>query len=200
MAIFLPPVSRDGLFLSNGFQLLFLIAHALLKRSEEFKQHEGIKYPIEYFRFLRESTLDSFGVPRNLATTSLVKGLGIQVEVGDRGDGTRAIKGMVVLCRELLTSDFSAFFPTDAFKSLSAAANAEFRRGLPIELLDEVIECLRDAVKVCPPSSYHIFIALVEQLRTRFTKTGSLDDYEEATALLENILDPNRSGEFPDSI
>ena len=200
MAIFLPPVSRDGLFLSNGFQLLFLIAHALLERSEEFKQHEGIKYPIEYFRFLRESTLDSFGVPRNLATTSLVKGLGIQVEVGDRGDGTRAIKGMVVLCRELLTSDFSAFFPTDAFKSLSAAANAEFRRGLPIELLDEVIECLRDAVKVCPPSSYHIFIALVEQLRTRFTKTGSLDDYEEATALLENILDPNRSGEFPDSI
>ena len=200
MAILLPPVSRDGLLLSNAFNLLFHLAHSLIQRSEEFDQFEGIKYPIKYLQFLRGSTLDSFGVSRDFVTTSLVRGLGIQVKAGYHGDLTRTIKEMVVLCRELLTSDFSAFFPTDAFRALSAAADAEFRRGLPIELLDEAVDCLRDAVKVCPPNSYRVFIALVEQLRSRFTKTGSLDDYEEATALLENILDPNRPGECPDSI
>ena len=202
MAIFLPPISRDGHFPSNFFSLLLLLAHALIERSEDFEQPEGIKYPIEYLRYLRGSTLDSFGVPRNVVTTTLVKGLGSQVNAGDHGDGTRTIKEMVVLCRELLTSDFSASFPTDAFRSLNAAADAEFYRGLPIELLDEVVECLRDAVKVCPPtsSSYRVFVALAKQLRTRFTKTSSLYDYEEATALLENILNPHRPGEFPDSV
>ena len=165
----------------------------------EFEQPEGIKYSIEYLRFLRGSTLDSFDVSRNLVTTSLVQGLRIQVEAGD-GDGTRDIKEMVVLCRELLTSDLSASYPSTAFVSLNVAADAEFNRGLPIELLDEVVECLRDAVKVCPPSSYRVFVALAEQLHTRFIKTHSLDDYEEAMALLENILDPNRSGGCPDSI
>ena len=199
MAIFLPPVSRDGHFPSNFFSLLFLLAHALIERSEEFKQPEGIKYPIEYLRYLRGSTLDSFSIPRSLVTTSLVQGLEIQVEVG-KGDGTQNIKEMVVLCRELLTSDFSASFPSAAFRSLNRATDVEFNRGLPIELLDEVVECLRDAVKACPPNSYRVFIALVEQLRTRFTTTHSLGDYEEAMALLENILDPNRPGGCPDSI
>ena len=73
MAIFLPPVSRSGLFLSNVFSLLFLLAYALVERSEEFGQPEGINYPIKYLRFLRESTLDSFDVSRNLVATSLVQ-------------------------------------------------------------------------------------------------------------------------------
>ena len=200
MAIFLPPVSRDGNFLSNVFNLLFLLAHALLERSEEFEQPEGIKYPIEYLRLLRGSTLDSFGVSRNHVTASLVKGLGIQVEEGD-GDGSQDIKEMVVLCRELLTSNISAYFLSAAFRSLNGAAIAGFHRGLPIELLDEVVEYLRDAAKVCPPSSScHALFALAQQLDIRFVKTHSLDDYEEAMALLENIIDPNRPGVCPDSM
>ena len=200
MAILLPPVSREGLFLRNAFDLLFHLAHASIKRSEEFDQPEGIKYSIEYLRFLRGSTLNSFDILRNLVTTSLVQGLGVQVEAGDR-DGTRDIKEMVVLCRELLTSNLSASFPEATFRSLNMAADAEFHRGLPIELLDEVVECLRDAVKMCPPSSYNVFVTLAKQLHTRFIKThDSLDDYEEAMALLENILDLNRTGECPDSI
>ena len=201
MAIFLPPVSRHGLFVSNVFDLLFFLAYALLERSEKFEQPEGVKYTIGYLRFLQGSTPDSFGIPKNLVTTSLVKGLGIQIEAGDDGDGVQNIKEMVVLCRELLTSNISASFPSTAFQSLNRAAEAEFnRRGLPIELLDEVVECLRDAVKVYPPNSYRVVIALVEQLRIRFTNTHSLGDYEEAMALLENILDPNRSGGCPDPI
>ena len=198
-AIFLPPVPRDGLSPNNVFDLLFLLARALIERSEKFEQPEDIKYAIQYLRFLQGSTLDSFGVSRNLVTTSLLQGLELQVFAGD-GDGTRDIKEMVALCRELLTSDFSASFPEAAFTSLHVAADAEFFRGLSTELLDEVIECLRDAVKVCPPSAYHVFIALVAQLHSRFLKFHSLDDYKEATALLENILNPNRSEGCPDSI
>ena len=201
MAIFLPPVSRHGLFLSNVFHLLFLLGYALIERSEE--DSEGIKYSIEYLRFLRGSNLDSLGISRSVVTTSLVEGLGAQVIDGD-GFGTRNIKEMVALCRELLTSNLSASFPRSfpsaAFTPLNVAADEEFNRGLPVELLDEVIGCQRDAVKVCSPSSCYIFIELVGQLRNRFVKTLSLDDYEEAMALLENILDPNQPGEYPDPI
>ena len=55
LAIFLPPVSRDGFFLSNVFDLFFHLTRALVERSEEFEQHERINYPIEYLRILRGS-------------------------------------------------------------------------------------------------------------------------------------------------
>ena len=203
MAIFLPPVSRNGprhgLLLNNVFDLLFHLARALLDRYMKFELPEGIKYSIEYARFLRGSSLDSLGISRDLVTTSLVQGLGLQIEAGD-GSGTRNLKEMVVLCRELLSSDLSASFLDAAFKFLNVAASTEFRRGLPIELLDEVVECLRDAVKVCRPDSYRVFVALAEQLHVRFSKTHSLDDYEEAMTILENVLDTNRFEGCPDSI
>ena len=91
---------------------------------------------------------------------------------------------MVVLCRELLTSNISADFPVAAFISLDEAFGVKAILGRPIQLLDEVIECLRDAVKVCLPSSYHVLLALAHRLITRFKETYPNDDYEEATALL----------------
>jgi tetratricopeptide (TPR) repeat protein len=198
-AILLPRVSRDGHHLENIFQLLFRLACALLERSETFEQPEDIKYSIEYLRYLRGLPLDSFGLrSRILLTKSLIRALGIQVEL-EAGDGTLNIKEMVVLCRELLTSNILADFPISAFQSLNQAVNVEYDRGRPIRLLDQVIECLRDAVKVCPPNSYDLSIALARQLYNRFTDTHSNGDYEEATALLERILDPNQPGECPDS-
>jgi hypothetical protein len=55
-------------------------------------------------------------------------------------------------------------------------------------------------VEVCPLGSYDVLYALANQLFTRFTGTHSNVDYEEATALLERILDPNQPGECPESI
>ena len=201
MAIFLSPVSYDGLLLRNVFSLLFNIAHALIERSVRFEQHEGIKYAIEYLRFLRGSTLDSFDVPRSFVTVLLVRGLGIQNQnhAGDR-NGTREIEETVVLCRELLTSDFTASFLEVAVTSLHVATDLDFLFELPIELHDEIVECLRDAVKLCPQDSFYTLLALVEKLHARFMRTHTLDDYEEAMALLENILHPNRPGGCPDSI
>jgi CHAT domain-containing protein len=202
-AIFLPPVPRDGPLLNSGFHLLFHIVFALLERSEKFEQPEDVKYSIEYLRYLRGLPLDSFDLrlPRNLVTSSLVRALGIQVEL-EVGDGTPNMREMVVLCRELLTfeSDISADFLNGAFVSLNMALDAEYDRGMPVQLLDDVIEHLRDAVKVCPPGPYNVSIVLANQLYHRFTDTQSNEDYEEAMALMERILDPNQPGEYPDSI
>ena len=80
-AILLLPISRGGPFL-NVVQTLFYLARALLERSEEFEQPEGIKYAMEYLRYIRRFPLDSFDVPRTLVTTSLIRALWAQVRVG----------------------------------------------------------------------------------------------------------------------
>ena len=201
-AILLPSISRDGAILNNIFQLLFHLAYTLMRRSERFEQPESVKYSIKYLRYLRGLVpLDSFNVSRNFVTTSLIQALGIQVRLCG-GNSTRDFKEMVVLGRELLTSNLSADFYADAFISLidAAAADSEFRHGVPSELLDEAIECVRGAVKVCPQASYLILLSLAGQLFKRFLKTHSIDDYEETMALFENILDPNRPGGCPDLI
>jgi tetratricopeptide (TPR) repeat protein len=198
-AILLPPVSRA----SDIPRLLFDLTIALQERSDKYEQRESTAYCINYFRYFRRFPIDSFNIPRSDLTTSLIRALGTQVEWGS-GNETRDINEMVTLCRELLTSNFSGGFPIAAFIFLASAANAEYARGRFIEWLDEVIECLRDAVKVCPlgsdNASSRFRLEVASQLRTRFTTTHSLDDYEEATALLENILDPNQPGGCPDSI
>jgi tetratricopeptide (TPR) repeat protein len=201
--IFLLPASRA----SEIPRLLFDLTTALQERSEKYDQPEGtgIEYCIIYLRYLRRFPIDSFNIPRWAVTTSLMRALGSQVERG-AGSETRDIKEMVVLSRELellnLNLSTRGVFPIAAIM-LAEAANAECGRGGSIELLDEVIECLRDAVKVCLPVSDNLNILvtlkLAEQLFTRFVTTHSLDNYEEATALLEKILDPNQPGGCLDS-
>ena len=199
-AIFLPPISKDGPLPNNVVRLLLHIVSSLLERFEKFEQPEGVKSSLEYLRYLRGLPLDSFDlrIPRNLVTISLIRALAAHVRL-DTEDGTRNLKEMVTLCRELLTSNLSTDFPVAAFISLNRAVADEVTRGRPIQFIDEIIECLRDAAKVCPPGSY-VFYALANRLYTRFIQTHSNDDYDDATAVLERILDPNQHGEFPDSL
>jgi CHAT domain-containing protein/tetratricopeptide (TPR) repeat protein len=202
--ILLLPVSGAGL--RDIPRLLFDLTAALRERSEKYEQPEGIEYSINCLRYLRTFPIDSFDIPRSDVTTSLIRVLCTQVELG-AGSETRDIKEMVALCRELLNSNLLGDFPFAAFLSLAKAVYAEYRRGRPIELLDEVIECLRDAVKVCPlgsdNASSRLRLSVAGQLRIRFmtaVAAPSLDDYEEAMALLEKILDSNQPGWCPDSI
>jgi hypothetical protein len=197
-AIFLPPISQAGLSL-NFVQTLYYLAKALLVRSEKFEQPEGIKYVIEYFRYIRGFPLDSLDVPRTDVTTSLIQALWDQVRLG-AGNGTRDIKEMLVLCNELLSSSKSAVIPAAAFWNLGLAADIESNHVLPIEILDEIIECLRDAVKAYPPDSYDayhlVMFMLAFTLGICFDKTYSKKDNEEASEVLERILEP---GGCPDS-
>ncbi|KAI9462895.1 CHAT domain-containing protein [Lactarius psammicola] len=197
-AHFLPPVSWAGPLL-GVVRLLFRLAFALLCRSVKLGQREVVKYRTEYLRYVRRLPLESFDVRRIIATTLLIRALATQAEL-EAGDGTRNIEEMVVLCRELLTSNISADFLVGAFKPLHDAVNAEFIRGRSIQSLDEVIECQREVVRMCSQGSHPGSIALASSLLIRFVETHSNDDYEDAIALLETILDPSQPGECPDSI
>ena len=112
---------------------------------------------------------------------------------------TQNIKEMLVLWRELLSSNISANFPIAAFLSFDGALQTTFDRGHSLHLLDEIIECLRGAVKVWATSSHWVLFALARRLSTRFKITPSNVDYEEAIVLSERILDPNQPGGCPDS-
>ncbi|KAN0134118.1 hypothetical protein V8E53_008055 [Lactarius tabidus] len=195
-AIFLP-MSQAGLSL-NFVQTFFHLATALLERSDEFEQPEGIKYATDYLRYIRRFPPE-LGYTRTHVTTSLIRALQTQVTLGT-GNGTRDIREMVVLCNELLSSSKSAVIPAAAFWYLGLAAKIEFKRGLPIEMLDEIIEFLRDAVKAYPPDSYDayhkVMFMLAFTLCIRFDKTYSKKDNEEASEVLERILEP---GGCPDS-
>jgi len=201
-AILFPPHS-DGL---NIVELLTDLASALLFRSGRFSQPEDVKHSIKYLRYLRGLPLDSFDVSRAYVTTALVQALSLQAvnEAEDwTSDWTRNVVEMVALCRELLAN--SADFPHIAFGALGDAITTAPLRDRPIQLLNQAIECLRDAVKVCQrppvaPGSYDVLFALAYALYTRYKETHTIDDYEDAKALLERILDHNHPGESLDSV
>ncbi|KAF8268585.1 CHAT domain-containing protein [Lactarius quietus] len=200
-AIFLPAVSQDGPF-PNIFLPFYCLARALLERSDKFEQSDGIKYCIEYFRFLRRSPLDSLYIRRDQVTTFLTTALCMQVKSG-AGDGPLDIKEIIDICNELLASAFSKWeaFHTTVLQSLSHATNLEFHsHGLPSQLLDDVTQCFRDAVKMCPPGPHTVLFLLAKTLHSRFIKTRSIEDYEEAVSLLKRILDANDPGSVPDAL
>ncbi|KAH8986009.1 hypothetical protein EDB92DRAFT_2023948, partial [Lactarius akahatsu] len=186
----------------NTVEVLFEIMSALFHRSDKFNQPHDVKYSIDYLRYLRNlrrSSCDSFKVSRTDVTTMIIWGLAAQVKSGT-GNGTRNIEEMVTFCRELLASDLSSDALETAFVSLNRVVNTEFHRGLSVGPLNEVVECIRDALKVLPLSSHDVWFALGDVLTTRFLETHSIGDYEEATAILERIVGPDHPGECPDSI
>ena len=193
-AILLPPLSVSGLGL-NIVQLVHVLASALLRRSQGSEQPGDVQDCIKYLRYLRglPLDLDSFDVTRNGITELLIQSLCLQVQLGAQ-DTTRNMEEIVVLCRELLASDISTHFPAIAFASLQPAVQAELTRGQHVQLVDEVIGCLRDAVKVSPPHLHLVYLALADTLLARFTSTHSEYDYEEARTLFESVVDPNHPG------
>ena len=196
-AILLLPVSRDVPYSKNAFRLLFRLAQSLLERSREFNQLEDIKYAIKYLQYLRGLPVHSIHVPRIDLTAYLILGLTEAIRV--ESDGTHNIDEMLILFREFLAFDLSAGFPEEVFLFLNVAVNAEYRRG-HVESLEAVIECLRDAVKICPPDSLLVLFSLAIVLHIRFMESHSNDDYEESMALFERVKDTSQPGECPDFI
>ena len=194
-AILLLHIRPETKKILNAVQTLFYLSVALLERSKDFEQLDCVKYAMEYLRYLRKFSLYSFDVPRTL----VIRALRTQIILGVE-NGTNGIKEMVVLCNELLSSNKSTLIPAAPFNDLREAADMEFDRGLPTEMLDEVIECLRNAGKAHLPGSYdawhEVMFALAVMLNNRFFKTHAREDYEEADALLERMLEP---GGCPDS-
>ncbi|KAI0298384.1 hypothetical protein B0F90DRAFT_715393 [Multifurca ochricompacta] len=191
-SIFLPP--SWGFYL-NVVQVFFQLVISLLRRSEEFKQPEDVKCAIEYLRYLRGLPLDTFEVSYKVVTTSLVEALAIQVEL--EADGTRDIEEMVNLCQGLLTCHSSENDPTDAITALISAILCKFDQRKQVEPLDGVIQCLRDALKICLPGSHDVLLGLAISLAIRYAKNYSNDDYDEAMTLLESVIASSPLGDDP---
>ena len=206
-AIFLQPIQGEPFL--DIVQTFFRLSLALLERSEDFGQLDRIKYAAcatEYLRYIRRFSLDfldSLDVSRTFVTTSLTRALRTQIMWG-AGNLTHDIREMVVLCNELLSSNQSEDVPTVAFTMYldMAITQVELNRGFTTEILslilDDIIECLRNAVMVCSlaPDLYEIMTTLANALNIRFITRHSKEDHKEATVLLERILEP---GGCPDS-
>jgi CHAT domain-containing protein len=190
-AILLPSPSQVGLSV-NVVQLLFSLAHALLSRSLIFKQPQDAKSSTKYLQYLQGLPLNSFGVPRD----DIARSLTLALQFGSEAeDGTQNhVDTMVAHCRKLLTSNTATDFPVDSIVSLINAVFFEFNSLRHVRSIDQVIECLRYMVKMCP-GSREALSALANTLCIRFIATYSNDDYEESAALLEKALDPNQPGE-----
>ncbi|KAI0292221.1 CHAT domain-containing protein [Multifurca ochricompacta] len=189
-AIFLPP--SWGFYL-NVVQVFFRLALSLLCCSKKFKQPEDVKCTVEYFCYLRGLPLDTFEVPHEDVTTSLIEALSIQVEL--EAGGTGDIEEMVVLCQELLACHSSANYPTQAITALVSAILCKFRQGKQVQSLDGVIQCLRDALKIFPPGFHLVFLGLAISLLIRYGTNYSNGDYDEAMTLLESVIASNPPGE-----
>ena len=192
-AILLPPLPNAGPAL-NIVELLFQLASALLRRSKTSERLDDVQCAIEYIRYLRRLDLDYFGIPRRKVTELLTEELCAQ-------NTTRNIQVILVLFRELLASDISTNFPTAAITSLYSAIHTELSQGNHGPLVDEAIECLRDAIRVCPRHVHQapLSFCLAHLLSERFSVTHLRDDYDEARDLFNTFVDPNHSRENLDS-
>ncbi|KAI0298367.1 CHAT domain-containing protein [Multifurca ochricompacta] len=189
-AIFLPP--SWGFYL-NVVQVFFHLALLLLLRSNKFKQPEDAKCAVEYLRYLRGLPLDTFEVSNELVTTLLVQALASQVEL--EADGTQDIEEMVILCQELLTCHSSEL--THAITALFTVILSKYCQGKQVEPLDEIIQWLRDTLKISPPDLHPLPLGLAAALMIRFGKFYSNDDYEEAMTLLESVIASSPFGDDP---
>ncbi len=185
-AVFLPLRTWDGSS-ANIVQLFYFLAVTLLRRSMEYDQLEDLRCSVDYLRYLGDLPLEAFGVPRVAVTASLVHALTTQV-LQESGDVTQDIEKMVILCHELLNSDISTIYCISAIESMLRATLSQISRGKRLQPLDQVIECTREALKICPPDFCDIPLGFASTLSIRYLILHLEDDYEEARAVLEKII------------
>jgi CHAT domain-containing protein len=110
---------------------------------------------------------------------------------GDAGDATEDINKILFFCRELTSgaSPHSPGYLTSALQALTQAVLDIYSRGMQMQSLDQVIGCLREALKNCS-GLHQVSFDLANLLTVRFLVHHAVNDYEEAKVLLDHI---NRS-------
>jgi CHAT domain-containing protein len=189
-AIFVSPY-RDGKS-QNIVRVLFLLAEVLHVRIRRFKQPSDAKYCAEYFRYLQSQPLEISDVPRNQVKSSLVVALGSQVELGI-GDMARDIDEMRFHCRELLASEIPQSRVIRPIRALISASHTKCEESLAREVLEEVIEYLREANSRL--DSQELAYLLADILSDRYSASSLIDDYEEAMTLLDKIIPSEVDGD-----
>jgi hypothetical protein len=129
--------------------------------------------------------------PHHAVITYLIKILAVRVkQEASAQDALKDIDEIIVLCRELLTSDTPRGHLTGAFEALTQAVLDNFFYRKESQRLDQAIRCLKDALIACPTSFYHPSLELANLLVVRFLALQVDEDYQEAKAVLYKITQP----------
>ncbi|KAH9994310.1 CHAT domain-containing protein [Russula compacta] len=166
-------------------ETLFSLANALLLRSQEFKQPGDVDHAIRYLRYLQDQSLETSDLTRGDIKVSLVGALAVYVKL-ESVDPIRDIGAMVTLCRELLRSVVSESLLIHTVKVLADAIRetiVPFGQPPP----DGAVEYFREA-RIRLPNLRKVCLALADSLSDRFIWAHSLDDYEEAMSILDELI------------
>ena len=182
-SLLFPPISwlARGPMIHNA---LFNLALSLSERSRVAKEPEDAIYAAKYLRYMRDPEHTPFAFLRQLATTSLVKTLALQMEL-NASDVEQTLKEMTALTQELLTSDPSSDFTTRASECFTRAVGTNLPKLSP-DLLNEIIECLRLA-RMHKPELREGSYFLARCLFARSYDAPN-DELDEVVSILDEII------------
>jgi CHAT domain-containing protein len=193
-SILLPPFS----WLQHGRNILctlYLLAHALALRSEVTKQPEDIISATKYLFYVRDQPHEIPGISPHKVTEFLLRRLALQVEL-EAGNMMQNIREIAILSRELFAAETSDIDNTQLIDFIGLVVSSKICPCVPDQPLDELIECLRAAMKHRPdlPQGREAF---TRALVTRYCRTCANDDYEEAMSILDEMA---TSGDSQDEL
>jgi hypothetical protein len=170
---------------------LFHLARALLLRSEVTKQPEDVITATKFLFHLRDQPHEIPIIPRHQVTESLVETLTMQVEL-KAGNMMQNIREIAILSRELLIVEASDTDTTRLIDLIWEVVQFKIHLGVPDQPLDELIECLRAAMKH-QPDMPQVPVAFAKCLVYRYYMTSVDDDYDEAMPILDKITTSGNS-------
>jgi tetratricopeptide (TPR) repeat protein len=179
----------------NGVQIPIDVLSDLLHYPEGFSEPRDASSKIKNFRNLHDQPRETLNIPHHKCTTALVDTLSARVK-GEAGYMSEDINGIVVICHRLLTFDTSPDSLISTFQDLTQAMLNDFYRSRHIQSLDRAIECLREALKTCVSSLRPLSLNLANLLAARFLTLHIDNDYQEAKAVLHNIIASHPPGDL----
>jgi CHAT domain-containing protein len=182
------------LWLQHGpiiLQALFLLAYSLYFRSKLYQRPGDVITATTFFFQLRHQPHEIPTIPRHRITEYLVQTLALQVEL-EVGNVMQNIREIAILSRELLAVEASDIDTTRLIDIIKTVVQSKILLGVPDQPLDELIECLRAAMKR-RPDLLQARTAFAMSLISRYNMTSVEDDYEEAMIILDNIITSENS-------
>ncbi|KAH9955994.1 hypothetical protein BC827DRAFT_1386171 [Russula dissimulans] len=193
--IFLPFASDplpDGPHPITSFCLL---SCALLDRSYELKQLNGVEYCVKYSHFLRDRSFEAFGIEYDHVTTLLVRALSLQAQWNPEC-GVQDLEKISALCSELLASNVKESLLDAAIRNL-AHTIINFMNTTPwIVLSPQIIGCLHEANRRLPNSRI-VSRALFVSLFARLISSEPHGDYEDTMATLDRTAASHSAADIP---
>ena len=184
----------------NTVQGFYRLAIRLKNRLQLLDQPGDAQYCVEYFRYLESQPLEAFGVSSDDVRVSLLWALASQVKLGI-GDAARNIDEMMDRFRNLLASNIPQPLFKLAIQALISANDGYSHHSPASEYSEMLIDRLREANRRLSFHDPYVAGQLAGHLAIRFRATYSIDDYEEAMALFDKVIDsdPNRDCPGPDA-